>query len=118
MGIPKVHLVASPGFKGDISTSTTLNTTNRRRILLGSMVGAFMVIQLAWGRIPFSVIAIIVLSTFKIVFTFMALRAATVLKPFSQLGFLHMIFVGLTGFNWEILHLRKCSSTALRSRLV
>src|SRR4051794_36999558 len=73
MGIPKVHLVAGPDFKRDISTSTTLNTTNRRRVPLGIMVGAFMVVPLAWGRVPFSVIAIIALSPFKIVCVFMAL---------------------------------------------
>jgi hypothetical protein len=37
------------------------------------MVGAFMVIPLAWARVPVSVIAIIVLSPFKIIFMFMAL---------------------------------------------
>ena len=72
MGIPKVHLVASPGFKRDTSTSTTVNTTNRRRVLLGTMVGAFMAVPLAWGRIPVSVIVIIALSPLKIVFAFMA----------------------------------------------
>jgi hypothetical protein len=73
MGIPKVHLVAGPGFKRDISTSTTVNTTNRCRVLLSTMVGAFMTVPLAWVRIPFSIIAIIALSTFKTVFAFMAL---------------------------------------------
>ena len=73
MGIPKVHLVAGLGFKRDISTSTTVNTTNRRRVLLGTMVGAFIAVPLAQGCILFSIFTIIALSTFKIVFAFMAL---------------------------------------------
>jgi hypothetical protein len=36
MGIPMVHLVAGPGFKRDISTSTIVNTTNRRKIPRGT----------------------------------------------------------------------------------
>ena len=71
--IPKVYLVASPGFKRDISTSTTLNTTNRRKILLNTIVGTFIVVLLAQSRILVSIIVIIVLSPLKIVFAFIAI---------------------------------------------
>jgi hypothetical protein len=91
MGIPKVHLVAGPGFKRDISTSTTVNTTNCRRVPLSTMVGAFMAVLLAWGCIPFSIITIIALSSFKIVFAFIALSGGFCPKA--------LLTIGLTTYN-------------------
>ena len=89
IGIPKVHLVAGPGFKRDISTSTTVNITNRRKVLLGTTIGAFMAVPLAWGRILFFIIAIIALSTFKIVFTFMALSGGRCPEALLTIGFFY-----------------------------